>query len=369
MTTGAWAQPTDSLMAVLDTAKNDLRVKTLNELFRATLPSDPVKAIGYTREALNLATEIGDKKGMAASYNNLGISYRNQGALDKALDYYITSLKLYEQLENKEGIGTTKNNIANIYSMKKDYGQALKFLEESHAMFIQLGDESKIIGSMNNLGNLNSDLQLYEKAMKYFSESYQLSQKAGRPFADPLMNMGNLYFRQGNYQRAIEHYQQALEIERVANNKLGMLNTITNIGIAYTRAAQPLPAQQYLAQAEQLAHELQFFANIPEILKNNSFNYYRQGKIREAYETLVKYDSAREKIYGEESSRRIAQMEIALDLSEKEREFEVVRKEAEIKSLQLRNSRLFIVLMILGLFVVIAAVNFYFLNKRKRLAD
>ena len=84
-----------------------VKVKTLNELFRATLSNEPVKAVGYTREALNLATEINDKRGMAASYNNLGIAYKNQGAFDKSLDYYMTSQKLYEEIQNKEGIATT----------------------------------------------------------------------------------------------------------------------------------------------------------------------------------------------------------------------------------------------------------------------
>src|SRR5690242_9992723 len=75
-------QKNDSLLAVLDTAKNEFKVKTLNELFRANLDANPVEAVGHAREALNLATEIGDKKGLAASYNNLGIAYRTQGALD-----------------------------------------------------------------------------------------------------------------------------------------------------------------------------------------------------------------------------------------------------------------------------------------------
>jgi len=133
----------------------------------------------------------------------LGVAYRNQGALDKSLEYYINSLKRYEELDNKEGIATTKNNIANIYSLKRDYGHALHNLEESYNTFLQLGDQNKIIGSMNNLGNLHSDIQLYEKALKYFNQAYQLSEKAGNKFADPLTNIGNIYFKQGNYQRAV----------------------------------------------------------------------------------------------------------------------------------------------------------------------
>lgn len=360
-------QQIDSLQAMLDTAQGDKKVKTLNELFRAHLRSDPVKALGYTREALTLATEIGDKRGMAASYNNLGVAYRNQGALDKALEYYITSMKIYTDLDNKEGIATTKNNIANIYSIKKDYGQAMRYLEESYELFNQLGDQIRIIGSMNNLGNLYSDIQLYEKAHKYYSQAYQLSEKNGGKFGDPLNNIGNIYFRQGNYQKAVEHYTKALDIERANDNKLGMLGIVTNLGITYARAKQPKLAQQYLDEAIRLSNELQAFTSLPTIYKAMAENYYNQGKMKDAYETQLKYDEARDKIYSEESSRNIAQMEMVVGFQEKERELDILKKEDEIKTLQLRNSRLFIILMIMGVLVILALFNLFYLDRKKKL--
>ncbi len=365
--TSVIGQQPDTLLAALDTAKNQYKVKALNELFRSLLQSDPVKAIGYTREALSLATEINDQKGMAASYNNLGVAYKNQGALDKSLEYYIRSLKIYETLENLEGIATTKNNMATIYSIKGDFGQAMKYLEESYSLFVQSGDKVRIVGSLNNLGNLHTDLQLYEKAMRYFSEAYQLSAKLGPPYSDPMNNMGNVYFKQGNYEKAIEHYQKALEIERTANNRLGMLNTLTNIGIAYTKANQSKPAQQYLNEAEKLAVELEAYSFFPSIFKNNSENQFRLGNVKEAYSTLLKYDSARERIYGEESSRNIAQMEMALRIQEKDKEFEMLRKESEINTLALNNTRLVILLIVLAILTLLAGVNFFFMGKRKKL--
>lgn len=360
------AAQTDSLLAALDTAKNEHKVKILNELFRANLASDPVKAIVYTREALNMATEINDQRGMAASYNNLGVAYKNQGALDKALEYYIRSLKIYETLENKEGVATTKNNIATIYSIKGDFGQAMKYLEESYNQLVELKDEARLVGSMNNLGNLYIDLQLYDKASEYFQKAYQLSEKLGQPFADPMNNLGNVFFRQGNYQRAIEHYQNGLDIEKKENNKLGMLGTLTNIGIAFTKAKQPTPALQYLNEARILANELQVYRYIPDILRNTSENQYRLGDVKKAYQTFIQYDSAREKVYGEESSRNIAQMEVALNLQEKEKEYEILRKEAEIKTLELNNTRLFITLLVLLVLMVLAAINFYYMGRRRK---
>ena len=365
--TAAQGQQKDTLLAALDTAKNQYRVKALNELFRARLQSDPIKAIGYTREGLTLATDISDKKGMAASYNNLGVAYKNQGALDKALEYYIRSLNIYDTLKHTEGIATTKNNIATIYSIKGDYGQAMKYLEDSHALFIQLGNQSRIIGSLNNLGNLHTDLQLYEKAMRYYSEAYQLSIKLGAPYSDPVDNMGNVYFKQGNYDAAIDQYQKALQIERSENNRLGMLNTIANIGIAYTKGNKPKPAQEFLNEAKKLAAELGSNTIVPSILKHSSENLFKLGKVKEAYTVLLEYDSVREKVYGEQSSRNIAQMEMALRIQEKEREYEMLKKQSEINNLALSNTRLVILSVVLVILAILAGVNFFFMSRRKKL--
>lgn len=367
--TAVVAQKADSLIKVLDTAQGNFKVKTLNELFRVHSKTDPVKALSYTHQALTLAIEIGDERGMAASNNNHGVAYRNEGALDKALEYYITSLRLYQKLDHKEGIATTKNNIANIYSIKKDYGQAMRYLEESHEMFVQLGAQNQLIGSMNNLGNLYSDIQLYEKAMKYFLQSYQLSEKAGYKFADPLDNIGSLYFKQGNYQVAVEYYEKALEIERENNNRPGVLHVVTNLGITYTKASQPKKAQQYLDEALALSDELQSFTNLPAVYKASAENFAKQGKMKEAYEMQLKYDEIREKIHSEESTRNIAQMEMVLSFQEQEKQLDMLKKQDEIKSLELKNRNLFIVLIILGAFAVLGVYNWLYLSKKKSIKE
>jgi arginyl-tRNA--protein-N-Asp/Glu arginylyltransferase len=122
---------------------------------------------------------------------------------------------------------------------------------------------------------------------------------------------------------------------------------------------------QYLEEAQKLSEELQAFSSSPSIYKSIAENYHQQGRMKEAYETFVKYDEAREKIYGEESSRNIAQMEMVLRFQEKERQYEGLKKEAEINTLELRNSRLFIVMIIMIVFVVLGGLNMFYINARK----
>ncbi|MBS1553361.1 MAG: tetratricopeptide repeat protein [Bacteroidetes bacterium] len=355
---------TDSLEKSLATAKGDQRVKALNELFRSNFNSEPVKAIGFARQALTLATEIDDRKGMAAAYNNLGVAYKSQGALDKSLEYYLRALSIYDNIKNKDGIATTKSNIGTIYSIKKDYGQAMKYFEEANASFTELGEQDKIIGSMNNLGILHSDLQLFEQALKYFSQASQLSEKIGKVTADPLNNIGNLYFRQGNYQRAADYYEQAMVLARKDNDQNTLLYTLANLGELYAKAGQTGKAQAYLDSASALSEKLQAYVFQPTILKSQAINFAKQNKMKEAYETMLRYDQAKEKIYGEESTRKIAQMEMALDLQEKEKEIENLKATDEIKSLQLKSSRMFIIVTVLGIIILIGLVNFVYTKKK-----
>jgi tetratricopeptide (TPR) repeat protein len=327
--------------------------------------SDPVLAIGYTRQALSHATEVGDQKGLAASYNNLGIAYRNQGAFDKALEYYIQSLKIYEKLDNKEGIATTKNNISTIYSIKRDFSQSMRYLEESHQIFLNLNDSIRIIGSLNNLGNLHNEIQLYDKALSYYQEATKLSNAQGRRFADPLNNIGNIHFKQKNYQRAVEFYEKALEVERSQNNTIGILNVLTNLGITYAKARQAKPAQVYLDEAFQLCNQHQSFSFLPAIYKAMAENMANQNNYKEAYEIRLKYDEAREKMFGEESSRNIAQMEILLAFQEKEKEFDLLKRQDTINKLELHNTRLIVIMVILAVLVTLGGLNYYYLGKKK----
>jgi len=362
----SYADRKDSLEIQLKTAQREKKVKVMNELFREYINSDPVKAIGYTHEALKLATAINDQKGIAACYNNIGISYKNQGALDIALQNYVLSSAIYDSLKNEEGIATTKNNIANIYMLKRDFSKALQYFQESHGAFIALGDSNKIIGSMNNLGNLHSELELYDQALIFYTEAYKMSEKKGVIFADPLTNIGNLYYRQKNYQRAVEYYVRARDIAKTKNDKISELGLEANIGEVYAQAGQSAEADKYLGDALKLAKDLSASFYLPQIYKSLAKSYSKQNKMKDAYETMVKYDDAREKVYGEESSRRIAQMDVALELQEREKQVDELEADDKIKTLRLRNTQIVITAVVIGLIALLASVNLVYLRKRMR---
>ena len=60
-------------------------------------------------------------------------------------------------------------------------------------------------------------------------------------------------------------------------------------------------------------------------------------------------------------------MEMVIDFQEKEKEYDMLRQQNEINRLELHNSRLFIILVIISVLGIIGGFNFYYINKKKSL--
>ena len=60
---------------------------------------------------------------------------------------------------------------------------------------------------------------------------------------------------------------------------------------------------------------------------------------------------------------------MVLDFQEQEKQLDILKKQDEIKSLELKNRNLFIVLIILGAFAVLGAYNWLYLSKKKSIKE
>jgi len=358
--------PADSLEQLLKTAKGNRRVKILNLLFGSYINQDPVRATGYTKEALSLAMEFEDVSGIAASYNNLGVAYKNQGAFDKALENYLTAESVYAKSGNKEGQAATHNNIGTIYSLKKDFERSKKYFEESAKAFTELGDTTRRIGTLNNLGNIYSDMGRYSEALEYFNQSLTLAEKLKLKPIDPLINIGNMYIRLNEPKKAIEFLNKAATLAEENSDPLTLMTVRTSLANAGIASSDFPGAEKNLLDALQVCRKLQALYMEPQILKSLAETFARQNRMKEAYNYMQEYDRAREKIFSEESSRRIAQMEMVIDIQEKEKQIEALKQEEELKSIELQRTRLAVTVAIISILAIALGLNAFLQNKKKK---
>ncbi|NJS16286.1 MAG: tetratricopeptide repeat protein [Nostocaceae cyanobacterium CSU_2_110] len=129
------------------------------------------------------------------------------------------------------------DGIGDVYSSSGDFQKAVNYHKQSRILFSQAGEitlESLSIGTIVSIyRNFIGD---YQQALIYIEEALALHRKAGdrEQEASAFNQKGDIYIRQGNYQLALDAYNQALEIERlITKNPKAEARTLGNIALLY----------------------------------------------------------------------------------------------------------------------------------------
>ncbi|MFH1320572.1 MAG: tetratricopeptide repeat protein [Bacteroidota bacterium] len=276
---------TDSLLNILQTAKQDtVKVNILLILGEQFYRSQPDKALDYWGQALVLAQEIDYKKGIAATFNNIGFIYQHQGQPEKALEYYLKSLKIKEDLGDQKGLAYSLNNIGMIYQLRGLNDKALKYffkcLKEARA----IGHNHLIATSLNNIGLLYHHLGEYDKALKHHFESLKIKENTGdqQGTAFSLNNIGTVYDDKGRYDKALEYYHKCLNKFEEIDHKQGIATSLNNIGYIYKIQNIYDKALEYSLKSLKLLEEINHRKGIANALDNIGSLYYSMNNFDNA---------------------------------------------------------------------------------------
>lgn len=137
-------------------------------------------------------------------YAGLGIAYKRKGDFDHAVEQFEKSMSL--------GVAYPEvfMHLGDIYSGKKDYDLAVKYFQES----LRIDSTAKIkLDLLNRLGKTYEKLGENEKASTFYIEAVRLYPAVTASY----FNLGLLYSRAGQSDKAIETFEKALTIRKSRN--------------------------------------------------------------------------------------------------------------------------------------------------------
>jgi tetratricopeptide (TPR) repeat protein len=91
---------------------------------------------------LPLREEVGDRAGLAATLNNIGLVYHGLGDRQQALTYSHKALPLREEVGDRAGLAATLNNIGLVYHGLGDRQQALTYFHKALPLGEEVGDRA-----------------------------------------------------------------------------------------------------------------------------------------------------------------------------------------------------------------------------------
>lgn len=254
----------ERLKLLYKSTKSDTsRVQILNQLYKELILSEPLQAKKYAEEALNISKKLNYAVGIAASSDNVGNVYYDQGAYLQALEYYLKSLEYKKKLGNKIQISKAYNKLANTYVRKDDRKVGRDYYEKSLELSKEIGYNKGIITTLTNLGSYYNAVADYEKAIEYHLQAIQVEGLTDKKvLAYNYNRIGDLYLRKGDYSAALRYYRQELLVARTDGDDIEMQKAYRGISEVYAKRNDYQKAYEYY----------QLFARTKELINQRKSN-------------------------------------------------------------------------------------------------
>jgi eukaryotic-like serine/threonine-protein kinase len=256
------------------------------------------EALHHYQQSLEIRQVLGDKRGMAVSFNQIAQVQDEVGKSDEALKDYKEALRLRREIGDKKGVGDSLIDLGAFYHDRGHYDEALKFFKESLQIERELGDESNQSLCLNNIGSCYSYKGEYEEALTNFQQALQLREKANVP-DDIVLTVHNLAdnsARLGRYNQALTYYVRALDLNRTIGDQRGAALVSSNMGTLFGYQGRYGAALNAKKEALDTFRELKDrSAWLGEILSGYGLALADAGRIEEGQKSLDEaMDLARE---------------------------------------------------------------------------
>lgn len=371
-------------------------------------------------ETIERAAQDQDPK-LACYYLAAGnFNYRQQ---KQAKPYLERSLNLAES-EQLAGMRPLLLNILAAAALyKKEYAEAIDFYERALGLYQESQQYSRIAGIYNGIGIVFSELGEYERALEFYQNGIDILQEHQpdnvRTYALLLGNVGATYNKMGQYEAAIDYFDQARAQNekikgRVANDAFinryyaealhGLGQTEPAMTMAATAADQFLDGNQvsqagatlswlgarYLEQND-ISKAQAILARAREAIDPESQgpqvlldfegdDFWHMDYAKNMATLLMALDrpdmalaysqvamTLSEKRFDDDKIKAVANMDVMFKLRDRERDLELLRQQALLSDLGLRQSRAHtIAWFLMAIFTGLIALLFYRLYRSQR---
>jgi signal transduction histidine kinase len=148
------------------------RAVKLNRLARSLTYIDPIKALAYSNEALQLATQENMPLEMADAYRNLSSVYSYNESYYISMEYLQRALDLFTAQGDSTGIANCYISLGHTYRRLRNRPEEVRYHRKAYDMFKRLGPAERRAVTAHNLGesyfltgNLAQSRQLTREAM------------------------------------------------------------------------------------------------------------------------------------------------------------------------------------------------------------
>ncbi len=179
-------------------------------------------ARAHMEEALPIFQQLGDKRGIATAFNELGVIAAYRGQYATARQFFEQSLAIKRELGDAWLIANSVENLGLIASYQSDYASAYTLHQESLATYRALDEKSGMAIASGNLGHVAMHLGRLDEARAWQAESLQVFNAVGDKdgLTECLERFAMLANANANFRRAAQLFGAASVLRKEAGTSL-----------------------------------------------------------------------------------------------------------------------------------------------------
>lgn len=356
-------QATDSLQQLLNTSLADsLRLRVLNEISYQIADTDLSLSLLYAEEGLKLAESLNKREQKRQILQQMGLSHYRLGNYDKTLGYFRQALHMYEEDGDLKGISKMYNNLGILYQDFDQPDLSLAYYKKALKLKRQFGDSSLLTSTYCNIGLIYLKLNQTEKARPYFMQALAIDRELDNKNAlvYTYENLGRMYAQQNLYDSALYVYNTSLSLLEKDKGDYERATTLNSIARIYLQTNRPLKALPFLEEAIVYGRKINTRIRLKESYKGLSEAYSMLKDYQKAYQFHQQYIALKDSIFSEENLRKIRDIESNYQIQRREKEIELLKKDALISNLNLSRNHLINNFLYSGLFLFSILIIFLY---------
>lgn len=269
----------------------------------------------------------------------VGIHYR-MGNYATALDTYLKHFNEIADIDAKQDKASLFNNLSIVYGALGDYTMAISMLDKTIKIRREMNDAQGLATALLNMGNAYLRQRQFQDALRYYNESLDCAKNASlnREQGAAYYAVGNVYAEQEQLEEAVQNFEKALALLTAAQDKNNRAFTLQAIGQIYAKQAFSKcnrdTAIDFLSSALKEAETLKNKRAVYSILKELAIAYEGAGKFEEALRYEREYRDLRDELVGEEQQKRTQSLMIQHQTEQAKKDTELER----LKNIELADA-------------------------------
>jgi len=364
------SQNADSLIRSLNKETNDtIRIKAYIKIVKFYNSKEPIKALPYAISLTRLAEKVKIEKFLAASYNQLGITYYFLGNTNQAAELFLKVLKVNEKNSDSLGISRSLNNIGLAYHDEKAYSKSLEYYKQSLDIKLKIKDYTTLWTTYMNIGLSYSSLNEYDNALNnYFSglDAWKiLKEEKNESYASIMSEIGILYEITNSLDKADKFLNEAVTYFEKSKTSYRVANTLLHLAIVNRKKGNNVIAQNYLNQSLKLINESGAFPILPDYYLELSNIEESKGNIQKAFDYYKKQQVLKDSLNKEQNLKEMNQMQEMYKIEKQEAETIALKKEIELGEEKLIRNKI-VTIGVIVLLILVLVFSIYLLKNLNR---